>query len=180
MPDVELRFLTAQTKADTDQAGLVMELDGTVWVVAADGTRTQLPGGGGGCVYLECADGAARLATVSVQVVAEVEAAAAGNAYLAVESPTQETRAACDGTYDDDSGDSSMRMIAQTAGAAHSGGVYVEASEGNAEATVKVAADKLHFDNGAPITRPTFDLSSGTAAQLAQALADLGLIEVVP
>lgn len=180
MPSVELRFLTSQTKADTDQAGLVMELDGTVWLVNPDGTRTQLPGAGDGCAYLTCENESARLSTVQVQVVAQAPADAGGNAYVAVEDPDDETRAACEGLYDDTEGTSSMTLLAQTSGATHSAGVYVEATEPGEEATVKIAADKLHFDNGAPITRPTFDLSSGTAADLAQALADLGLITVVP
>lgn len=40
---------------DRDEPGLVRERDGTVWLVNPDGTRMQLPGGGGsqlhGCMY---------------------------------------------------------------------------------------------------------------------------------
>lgn len=46
MPDI--RFATKFRSADTDDPGLVMEDDGTVWLVNPDGTRTQLPGGGSG------------------------------------------------------------------------------------------------------------------------------------
>lgn len=180
MPDVELRFLTAQTKADTALAGLVMELDGTVWLVNPDGTREQLPGAGDGCAYLTCANDSGRLATVQVQVVSETPAAGDGDAYFAVESPAAETRAAVEAQYHDGNGASEVVIVAQTAGAIHSGGMRVDASEEDSEVTVKVTADKLHFDGGAPITRPTFDLSSGTLPQLAQALADLGLITAVP
>jgi len=100
-----------------------------------------------------------------------------GNVYVAVELGGQ-TRVAFEGQHD--TGVSTANVVAQTDGAAQSGGMLVRASDDDSEVTVKVTAAKLHFDGGAPITRPTFDLSSGTAAQLAQALADLGLITVVP
>lgn len=44
----ERRFLTAFREVDTDEAGLILEDDGTVWVVAADGTRSQVGSGGSG------------------------------------------------------------------------------------------------------------------------------------
>lgn len=44
----ERRFLTGPRQADTDFPGLIEEEDGTVWLVNPDGTRTQLPGAGGG------------------------------------------------------------------------------------------------------------------------------------
>lgn len=46
MPDI--RFATKFRSADTNEPGLVMEDDGTVWLVNPGGSRTQLPGGGGG------------------------------------------------------------------------------------------------------------------------------------
>jgi len=179
VPDVELRFLTSQTKADTDQAGLVMELNGTVWLVNPDGTRTQLPGGEGGCEYLTCADGGARLDARGVQVVASEEEDGSSEVYVAVENPGDETRAAVVVQGDDEAGSSSVNVLAQLDGAAAQAGIYVEAAD--ADASVKVYADRLHFDNGTPITRPVIDLGSGTlAADVANALADLGLVTLAP
>lgn len=44
----ERRFTTSARQVDTDVPGLVLEDDGTVWKVAADGTRTEVGSGGGG------------------------------------------------------------------------------------------------------------------------------------
>lgn len=45
---VERRFLTGYELKSTDEPGLVFGEDGTIWIVAPDGTRTQIEGGGGG------------------------------------------------------------------------------------------------------------------------------------
>lgn len=43
----EIRFQTGFRAAATGEPGLVMHDDGTVWLVAADGSETQISGGGG-------------------------------------------------------------------------------------------------------------------------------------
>lgn len=43
---VETRFVTAFREGDTDEPGLILEDDGTVWVVAPGGDRSQLSGPG--------------------------------------------------------------------------------------------------------------------------------------
>lgn len=48
MTDVERRFETAMREADTDEPGLVLEDDGTVWKVAPGGARTELGVANGG------------------------------------------------------------------------------------------------------------------------------------
>ena len=71
-------------------------------------------------------------------------------------------------------------LYAQNTAALVSGYAGVGVSELDGFSRFELRADRLHFNNGTPIVRPTFDLSSGTVAQLAQMLADLGLIDVVP
>jgi len=44
----EIRFQTGFRGDPTGEPGLVLHDDGTVWLVASDGSETQLPGGGGG------------------------------------------------------------------------------------------------------------------------------------
>lgn len=45
---MDIRFLTGYRGRDTNEPGLVMKDDGTVWLVNPDGTRAQLLGSGGG------------------------------------------------------------------------------------------------------------------------------------
>lgn len=54
----EQRFQTGFIEAESDLPGLVRELDGTVWLVNPDGSRTKLPGGGGsgGLVFQQDTD----------------------------------------------------------------------------------------------------------------------------
>lgn len=42
MTDVERRFQTSMREIDTDEPGLVLEDDGTIWQVAPGGARTQI------------------------------------------------------------------------------------------------------------------------------------------
>ena len=45
--NTERRFETAFKEVDKNEPGLIQEDDGTVWLVNPDGSRTELPGGGG-------------------------------------------------------------------------------------------------------------------------------------
>lgn len=65
MRDVERRFATTMREADRHDPGLVMEDDGTVWLVAPGGARTELGGAGGGSPF----DGGTLLLEVSTELV---------------------------------------------------------------------------------------------------------------
>lgn len=176
---LERRFQTGFRTVDKDTPGLVEEDDGTVWLVDPDGTRHQLPGGGGdGCEYLTCADDLATLQTVQTFVIAQAEGAES-EAYVAAQDDAFSTRAGIDAQLDGTQEVSSITVLAQSTDGNPGATVVVRSSDVDGFSSVVVTADRKHFDGGTPIVNPTFDLSSGTAAQLAQMLADLGLIDVV-
>lgn len=69
---LERRVLLGFLQEETTQPGIVEELDGTMWLVNPDGSRTQLPGGGGGgCAYFTCDTGTGT-ATVDAPNAADV------------------------------------------------------------------------------------------------------------
>lgn len=151
------------------------EVEPGVWGWTSEAVSSG--GIGSGCDYLTCEDSLADLRTVQITVVGQAEVDDS-NAYVAVEDNLGNTRAAFEATLVGDD-DAQAVLRAQSADGLSSSIVTVTANDG-ASPTFQLRAEEIHFDGGVPIVRPTFDLSSGTLPQLAQALADLGLIDVVP
>lgn len=138
------------------------------------------------------ADGAA-IELVSTQLVRSLapqvlvvgqaaEVGQAADVYAAVQNPTGETRGGIESVLSGDENENVETTILASNGL----------GDGNDAATItlhsivggggsfQLRGDRLSFSAEAtPIERPTFDLSSGTLPQLAQILADLGLINVV-
>jgi len=105
---------------------------------------------------------------------ANVQGIASSDVYMAAQDGDRTTRGAFEGVINGD--DSQAIVVAKAVGGTPAAQVTLEAVEASGS-SVLVDADKLHFDNGTPITRPTLDTGTVTAAQVAQALIDLGLCQ---
>lgn len=171
---LESRYPPGFRREESDAPGIVLADDGVLYGVRPDGTRFELGEGGGGCAALQCDPGSASLTEDAVLLVGSLEALA-----TTVDS-LGSTRGIAGAQLSEDEDDGRGYLYAQNTAALVSGYAGVGVSELDGFSRFELRADRLHFNNGTPIVRPTFDLSSGTVAQLAQMLADLGLIDVVP
>lgn len=195
----ERRFLTGFRQVDTNSPGLVLEDDGTVWLVNPGGSRTQLPGGEGGCAYFAC-DLEAGTATVdapdSISITAPEAAMVARNVFvtawggddappgetheavLAVSNPTGETRGFAGADLAADGQSVLTRLVAQNGlGTVFDQAEWAMTSEIGGGGEAQLYTDRMTFDakNLSPIDRPTLDPETATAEDIANALIALGL-----
>lgn len=172
MPPMERRFVTGFRQVDRDAPGLVLENDGTVWLVNPGGSRTQLPGGGGGgCAYFTCDTGeetASVDAPNGVSVTApQVSLGAAapeggGNAVVTAMASTadEESVASFEAGYNEGDGQGYANVSALSPDGEHSAGLSVTADNTEAQATV--------YGETATVTAVTQISLISTATEVAQ------------
>lgn len=198
---LESRYAPGFQKEATDAPGIILDNDGLLWGVRPDGTRYQLEGGGGGCVYLTCASEVAELRTAQSLIVGE-NAGDGATASLSTIDQVGSTRTYVEGIVSDTDDSSQLsigaqdtdaqgvasifaevvtadhaqtELVASSPGVGNNSGIRFEAVESDGYSKVRLYADRLSFNNDTPIQRPTLNPATATAQQVAQALIDLGL-----